>query len=220
MPDWVLGQNIIEAIKENFKAQKCVPIDILIVNPIQNISLKNKEEVRRSNVKWKAPQKGWIKGKFDGAAKGNLRKVGCGGIIRDHLGNAIDVTTIPIGIATSHRAKATMALYTMRLAVKTGKRYLWLEGDSLNIINILNDITPSTWTIEESIFEIKSLTANFEKVIFSHSYHEGNVINDWIANRVVQGNYLLSWHNDLSSSVDLKSLINYDRIYATKGNIS
>ena len=42
-----------------------------------------------------------------------------------------------------------------------------MEGDSLNIINMLNDKIPSTWTIEDSIMEIKALMANFEKVIFS-----------------------------------------------------
>lgn len=124
------------------------------------------------------PPEGWIKGNFHGVAKGNPKKVGCGGIIRDHLGNEINATTIPIGIYTSHRAEAIAALYTMRLVVKTRNRYLWMESDSLNIINMLNDKTPITWTIEYSIMEIESIMANLEKVIFSHSYHEGNVLAD------------------------------------------
>ena len=62
-----------------------------------------------------------------------------------------------------------------------------MEGDSLNIINMLNDKTPSTWTIEDSIMEIKALTTNFEKVTFSHSYWEGNAISNSLANMVVQG---------------------------------
>ena len=165
------------------------------------------------------PPMGWIKGNFDGATKGNLKKARCGGIIRDHLGNAIDAIAIPIGISTSHRAEAIIALYTMRLAVKTGNKCLWMEGDSLNIINMLNDKTPSTWTIEDSIMEIKTLPTNFEKVIFSHSYREGNVIADWIAKRDVQGDSTLSWHNDLRSNMNLKCLINYDGTYATDGKI-
>ena len=91
-----------------------------------------------------------------------------------------------------------------------------MEGDSLNIINMLNDKTPNTWTIEDSIMEIKSLTTNFEKVIFSHSYCEGNVVTDWIASRAVQRDNMLIWHNDLRSNVNLKSLINYDSTYATE----
>ena len=103
--------------------------------------------------------------------------------------------------------------------MKIGNRYLWMEGDSLNIINILNEKTPSTWTIEDNIMKIKALTANFEEVIFSHSYREGNVIVDWIASRVVQRDSRLSWHNDLSSNMDLKLLIKYDGTYVIEGKI-
>lgn len=39
MPDWVLGQNIIEPIKRKFKDQKNVLNDIFIDSPIQNIGL-------------------------------------------------------------------------------------------------------------------------------------------------------------------------------------
>ena len=107
----------------------------------------------------------------------------------------------------------------MKLAVDTGSKYLWLEGDSLNIINMLNDKTPSTWTIEDSIMEIKALMANFEKVIFSDSYHEGNVVSNWIANREVQGGSTMRWHHDLKDNMDLKSLINYDSTHSTEGKI-
>ena len=137
---------------------------------MHNLRLKRKKEDHRASVKWRAPLRGWIKGDFDGAAKGNPGKAGCGGIIRDHARNTIDAIEIPIGISTSHRAEATAALYTMKVVVETRYRFLWLEGDSLNIINMLNNKTPSTWTIEDSLMEIKALMANFEKVIFSHTY--------------------------------------------------
>ena len=105
MPKWVLSQNIIRAIKENFKAQKNVPCGFLVDNPTHNTGPKNKVEDQRSNVKWKAPLRGWIKGNFDGVAKGNPKKVGCGGIIRDHIGNTIDAIAIPISISPSHKTE-------------------------------------------------------------------------------------------------------------------
>ena len=76
MPEWVLGQNFITTIKENFKAQKNVPNGFLIDCPTQNIGPKNKVEDKRSNVKWRAPPKGWIKGSFDGAARVTPKKLG------------------------------------------------------------------------------------------------------------------------------------------------
>ena len=67
--------------------------------------------------------------------------------------------------------------------------------------------------------EIKALMANFEKVIFSHPYCEGNAIFDWIISRAVQGDSTLRWHNDLNTNVDLKFLIKYDGTYVTEGKI-
>ena len=124
MPKWVLGQNIIRAIKENLKSQKNVSDGFLLDNPMHNTGPKKKVEDQRSNVKWKAPPRGWIKGNFDVAAKGNPRKLRCEKIIRDHTGNTIDAIAIPIVISTSHRAEANTALYTMRLAMETGNMYL------------------------------------------------------------------------------------------------
>ena len=94
---------------------------------------------------------GWIKGNFDGAAKGNLGKAGYGGVLRDHTCNIIDAIAIPIGTSTGHKAKDTTTLYTMRLAVENGYQYLWMEGYSLNIINMLNGKSPITWSIEASV---------------------------------------------------------------------
>ena len=178
-----------------------------------------KKDNPRLTTRWKAPPIGWIKGNFDGAAKGNMGRAGCGRVLRDHTGNIIDVIAIPIGNSNSHIAEATAALYTMRLVVETGCPHLWMEGDSLNIINILNNKNSITWSIEESIMEIKTLMNKFEKVIISHSYCEGNGVADWVANYVVQMGYKMMWFGNLRKNVDLKALINYDATHAMVGNI-
>ena len=84
---------------------------------------------------------------------------------------------------------------------------------------MLNNKTPSTWTIEDNIMDIKALMANFEKVIFSHSYHEGNMVANWIANMVVCIGSMMRWYCNLRKYMDLKSLINYDSTHATEGKI-
>ena len=113
---------------------------------------------------------GWIKGNFDGATKGNPSKVGCGGVLRDHTCRIIHAITIPIGISTSHKVEEMVALYNMRLAVETSYQNLWMEGDSLNIINMLNGKSLITWSIEAILTEIKNLMKKFDKVIFSHIF--------------------------------------------------
>ena len=124
------------------------------------------------------PPNGWIKGNFDGAAKGNLGRVGCGGVLRDEVGNVIDAIAIPIGKSNSHIAEATAALYNIKLVVELGYSKLWLEGDSLNIINTLNNKNAISWSIEAMIMEIKTLIQKFEKVAISHIYHEANGVSD------------------------------------------
>ena len=69
-----------------------------------------------STIKWNVPPNGWIKGNFDGAAKGNLGRVGCGGVLRDHVGNVIDAIVVLIGHSHSHIVEVATALYTMKLA--------------------------------------------------------------------------------------------------------
>ena len=108
---------------------------------------KMKKENQRLNIKWKDPPMGWIKGNFDGVSKGNPSKAGYKGVLRDHTCNIIDGIVIPIGTSTSHKGEATATLYMMRLAVEIGYWYLWMEGDSLNIINMLNGKILTTWSI-------------------------------------------------------------------------
>ena len=68
--------------------------------------------------------------------------------------------------------------------------------------------------------EIKTLLGKFEKVTFSHVYHEGNIVADWIANQAVLQESKLTWHDDLIRSMDLKALINYDKTHAMEGKIA
>lgn len=57
----------------------------------------------------------------------------------------------------------------MKLAGDSGYPKLWLEGDSLNIINMLNNKNSITWSIEATVMEIKSLINKSEKIIISHT---------------------------------------------------
>ena len=177
-----------------------------------------KKDNPRLTIRWKNPPIGWIKGNFDGVAKGNLGREGCGGILRDHVGNIIDAIVVPIGHYKSHISEATAALYTMKLVADLGCPKLWLEGDS-NIINILSNKISITWSIEAMVMEIKSLINKFEKVIISHTYREANGVADWVANHAVQMGYKMTWIGELNKNVDLKALINYDATHAWMGKI-
>ena len=106
----MLGQNIVRAIKENFKSHRKCNKDFQIDNPMLSKDPNMKKEDLRLKTRWKAPPMGWLKGNFDGAAKGNPGKETCGGVLRDHTGNIIDAIAIPIGISNSHKAEVTAVI--------------------------------------------------------------------------------------------------------------
>ena len=154
------------AIKKNFKSQRIPNKTFQLDNPLNSECLNFKVDNPRLTIKWNTPPNGWIKGNFDGSAKGNLGSVGCGSVLRDHVGNVIDAIAVPIGHSNSHIAEATATLYTLKLAIDLGYPKLWLEGDSLNIINILNNKNSISWSIEATVMEIKSLNLRGISVYF------------------------------------------------------
>lgn len=170
----MLGHNIIKDFKENFISQRKTTPTFHFNTPLQSEDPNLKIDNPRFTIRWNTPPNGWIKVNFDGAAKGNSGRARCGGVLRDHVGNVIYAITVPIGHSNSHISEATTSLYTIKIAVDLGYPDLWLEGDSLNIVNILNKKNSISWTIEATVMEIKSQVHKFEKVFISHTYREAN----------------------------------------------
>ena len=77
-------------------------------------------------------------------AKGNLGPASCGRIIKNSHGVGEVAFSYPLGNQTNHFVEASAALHTVKLALIVGVDNLWLEGDSLNIINCLNEGVPSS----------------------------------------------------------------------------
>ena len=81
-----------------------------------------------------------------------------------------------------------MAYHTIKLALKVGINNLWLEGDSLNIINYLKGIVPPSWKIQNLIEETHTDFGKFKKIHRGHVYREANPAVDWLANKAVKRN--------------------------------
>ena len=127
---------------------KCDPLKIK-----GNKMMKHNDS--REDVIWNYHPMGWLKANFYGSTKGNPERAGCGGVLRDHNRRVVDVVAFPIVHLMIHREEAIASLYTIRMVVETSYHKLWLEGDSLNIINMLNNRNMVTWNIQVSILEIK-----------------------------------------------------------------
>ena len=141
-------------------------------------------------------------------------------ILRDHYNKVEDAIAIPIGKSTSHKAKPMTALFNMRMDVESGFQNLWLEGDSLNIINMLNNKSLITWSIEGSLMEIKDLMTKFDNVFISHIFHEDNKAADWTANQVAYWETKLRWQDDLSKEIELMAIVNYEKRHAIEKKIT
>ena len=112
------------------------------------------------------------------------------------------------------------ALYMIKLAKETRCRNLRLEGDSRNIVNILNDKNDLAWNITNLFWEYKEELKFFEKVFISHNYHEMNTCANWMANMGIKSNDIVIWIDQLNMDDDLKDKNNYERYMSREGKIN
>lgn len=108
-----------------------------------------------------------------------------------------------------------MARLTVKLALDLRIEQLWLEGDSLNIINCILGVTKPSWTIESIIEDLKMDLRKFKNYHISHVYHEANVIADWFANTAVTFNSVMTWGNNNHFSAAAMELIRKEKIQGT-----
>lgn len=123
-----------------------------------------------------------MKVNFDGATKGNPGLASCGGVIRNFNGRIVFAMALPLGIQKNHYAKVTIAYHGLKMAQIKGYKKVWLEGDSLNIINNLKNCVTPSWTIESLIRDSIDILKSFEQYYISHILREGNSLVDIFAN--------------------------------------
>ena len=167
---------------------------------------------RRLEARRSFPLENWHKANFNGAAKGNPRPAGSKGIIRNNLGGRTMVISFPLGHQTNHLAEASAARHVVKLALALGIDHLWLEGDSLNIINCILGITKPTWIIVSIIEDLKSDLRKFKKYHVSHVYREANMAANWFANATVTNNSVMTWGSDIGFLTTATELIRKEKI--------
>ena len=82
----MVGQNIILAINENFKAQFKNNNEVWIANLMAAKINPSILEDHKQFVRWNSPLMGWIKANFDGSAKGNPGNASCEGLSETIMG--------------------------------------------------------------------------------------------------------------------------------------
>ena len=124
---------------------------------IRKLILDLKDPKPRESARWDCPRNNWFKLNFDGASKGNLGPAGCSVVIRNSNGDFVGGMAITLGCQTNHVAKASAALYGLMYAKDLNLANIWVEGDSLNIINCFKNIYPPSWTISNIISKARHI---------------------------------------------------------------
>lgn len=80
----------------------------------------------------------------------------------------------------------------IKLAKEIGCRNLWLEGDSKNIVNILNDKNDHVSDISNLHRECQNNLNFFNKVYISHKFWETDTLADWMANLAMKSSDMVT----------------------------
>ncbi|GAA0172943.1 hypothetical protein LIER_41426 [Lithospermum erythrorhizon] len=133
-------------------------------------------------IKWTPPPEFVYKLNTDGASKGNPGMAGCGGLIRDHLGNWV------IGFARKiHWASSTCAeLWALRdgleMALHGNYSPIHIEMDSQIILNIISKPPESYNCYNAIVIDCRWLLSRFREEQIRHQFRDGNQVADALAN--------------------------------------
>ncbi|XP_057870996.1 uncharacterized protein LOC131077503 [Cryptomeria japonica] len=133
----------------------------------------------------KAWEPGWCKVNFDGASTGNPGKSGIGCILRNSNGISIKEISEKIRVATNNEAEFRVALRRLQLGKELGVQRIHLEGDSLNMVNVVHCNNTLSWHLNQWLRPILVLLATFDEFQISHIFREGNGETDKLSKMAI-----------------------------------
>ncbi|XP_061971095.1 uncharacterized protein LOC133693788 isoform X2 [Populus nigra] len=148
---------------------------------------------------WKRPDFGWIKLNTDGSI--DSENAGIGGLFRDYKGNAICGF---VSKASGHDIFLVELWAIWRglvLALNLRIQVVWVESDSLSVVNTINRQQPYSGKADACLKQIWLLLKKFKKYKVSHSWRETNRAADYLAKMVVERDVVL-WPADFPTSLN------------------
>ena len=153
---------------------------------------------RRARSRWKPPRSEFLKINYDGAIFPNENKSGIGVVIRDGDGEVIASCSKLLHQAYSSREVEAMAAVTaLSLASDIGVQQAILEGDSLEVFKAQTDDSVPLAPFGLFIDEVKSLSSQFVKLLYSHTFREGNSLAHGLARHAIGIPDFLVWMEDV-----------------------
>ncbi|XP_057840465.1 uncharacterized protein LOC131050280 [Cryptomeria japonica] len=92
---------------------------------------------------------------------------------------------LPLGTQSNHCVEASAAHIGLHMAKREGFTKVWLESDSLNIVNCLSGRMDPSWMTANLIKDCQDIINELVDFKISHLYQEGNKVADLLPNLAV-----------------------------------
>ena len=134
-------------------------------------------------VYWDFCSRGWIKCNIDGSAHSSPGMVGCDGIFRTCHGFTKCCFSKGIGIRFAFEAEMLAFVTAINKAVEFNWSNIWIESDSMSIVNLYNNGTGKIpWILRNKWLEAIRKARRMEVVVL-HIFREGNSVADRLASQ-------------------------------------
>ncbi|PKU71968.1 Putative ribonuclease H protein [Dendrobium catenatum] len=149
-----------------------------VLHAFNIMSIPGVQENRVCIIRWFMPDVDWIKINTDGSYNGKV--AGCGGIIRNHLGQVIKAFAGPVFGKSACVAELNGIIYGIKMCINLGYDRVWIEVDAMNIFHYIHS---NSLFIAENYYLIRELKQNLANIIFKifHIHREGNGCADALA---------------------------------------
>lgn len=118
----------------------------------------------------------------------------------------------PIGYVDQSLCGCGGCVHKFKYAINKGYSKLWVEGDSMNIINYLCGTHPPSWNVDHLIKDTIIMLQSCDETWVSHVYREGNSLADFFANEAVTLNEFRSWEKGLILHKKARILLRNDGV--------
>lgn len=155
-----------------------------------NITLHPPRAPQIIEVLWHPPILNWIKCNSDGSS--TSISSGCGGIFRNHNSDFLLCFAENTGQEDAYYAELSGALRAIELAKQFNWFNLWLELDSLLVVNAFKNKALVPWRLRNRWDKCLNIVSNMNFIV-SHIFREGNQCADHLANMGLTCNIPYIW---------------------------
>lgn len=110
-----------------------------------------------TQVRWQRPDEGWFKLNADGASTGNLSPSGIDGLIQNWDAEVIEAFHQSIGLQTNLVAELWALVRGLELVAEKSITKLWIEVDSITLIQLINVPRMVNWQIRGLLLRAKAI---------------------------------------------------------------